>query len=207
MSSTGGADGEESTPTPDDLPGADDADGAPTRDDLFEALDNRRRRYTLHYLQRHEGEEPVDVSEISTQVAAWELDAAPEQIGYSDRKNVHTALYQFHAPKLDSLGLIDYDERCGTAELTEPGERLWVDIGWDERDDEVRAPQVGAVLGVSSVGLIAVAAQLSLPDLGALAVPLAAALLVGFWVGTRWTTDDSDPDGVVAEHPPPPVEK
>jgi hypothetical protein len=208
MSTVGGADGGEQTVETDELP-LDDGDGsdAPTRDDLFEALDNRRRRYTLHYLQRHEGEEPVDVSEISTQVAAWELDTDPGKIGYSDRKNVHTALYQFHAPKLDDLGLVDYDKRCGTAELTDAGDGLWVDIGWDDDDGRDRSRRIPAAVGLTGVGFIAVAAQLSLLGTGVLAVLLtAAALLVGYWAGRQQADDSRDRAAVVVAHPPPPSE-
>lgn len=96
----------------------------PTRDDVFEALSNRRRRYALHHLKQLDTDEPVDLSDISTQVAAWELGSDPQNISYDDRKNVHTSLYQFHAPKMDDLGLINYDKRGGTVELTEYGQEL-----------------------------------------------------------------------------------
>jgi hypothetical protein len=99
-------------------------DTAPTRDDVFEALSNRRRRYALHHLKQLDSDEPVDLSEVSTQVAAWELGSNPRSLSYDDRKNVHTSLYQFHAPKMDELGLIEYDQRGGTVELTEYGREI-----------------------------------------------------------------------------------
>jgi hypothetical protein len=94
----------------------------PTADDVYEALSNRRRRYALHHLKQLDAEEPIDLAEISTQVAAWETGHDPETLGYDDRKNVHTSLYQFHAPKMDDLGLVNYDRSRGTVELTEHGE-------------------------------------------------------------------------------------
>ncbi|KTG20131.1 DUF7344 domain-containing protein [Haloferax profundi] len=102
----------------------DDSVDPPTRDDVFEALSNRRRRYALHHLKRIDGDEPVELSEISRQVAAWELGTDPRELSYDDRKNVHTSLYQFHAPKMDELGLVQYDQRGGTVELTEYGREI-----------------------------------------------------------------------------------
>ena len=97
-------------------------EASPTADDVYEALSNRRRRYALHHLKQLDTEGPVDLSDISTQVAAWETGTDPETLGYDDRKNVHTSLYQFHAPKMDELGLVNYDRNRGTVELTEHGE-------------------------------------------------------------------------------------
>lgn len=96
----------------------------PTRDDVFEALGNRRRRYTLHHLKQLDTDGPVHLSDVSTQVAAWELGSDPQSLSYDDRKNVHTSLYQFHAPKMDEMGLIHYDKRGGTVELTEYGREI-----------------------------------------------------------------------------------
>ncbi len=96
----------------------------PTRDDVFEVLSNRRRRYALHHLKQLDSTEPVDLSLVSTQVAAWELGSDPQSLSYDDRKNVHTSLYQFHAPKMDEMGLIHYDKRGGTVELTEYGREI-----------------------------------------------------------------------------------
>lgn len=95
---------------------------SPSADDVYEALSNRRRRYALHHLKQLDTDGPVDLADISTQVAAWETGDDPETLGYDDRKNVHTSLYQFHAPKMDDLGLVNYDRNRGTVELTEHGE-------------------------------------------------------------------------------------
>ncbi len=169
-----------------------------TRDDLFEALDNRRRRYTIHYLQECGDDGPVDLSEISTQVAAWELDEDPGQIAYSDRKNVHTALYQFHAPKLDNLGLVDYNKRKGTVELTEHGEGLWVDISCGEADGE-HSWRVAAAVGGGGLVALALATWLALPNAGAaVLVPLTIALLIGFG-GGAWYADSRTPSRSVVE--------
>jgi hypothetical protein len=172
-----------------------------TRDDLFEALDNRRRRYTIHYLQECDGDGPADLSDVSTQVAAWELDEDPDQIGYSDRKNVHTALYQFHAPKLDTLGLVEYNKRRGTIELTDHGERLWVDISC-ETDDRERPRHVPVALAGGALAL-ALATWLALPTAGpTVVVPLLVALGVGFAGGAWYADSRPGARSVVEEHLP-----
>jgi hypothetical protein len=94
---------------------------SPSRDELFEMLSNRRRRFVLHYLCRRQ-EAPVDLSEVVTQVAAWENDTDPGDLCYDDRKSVHISLYQHHAPKMDEVGLVDYDQREGVLELGLPPE-------------------------------------------------------------------------------------
>lgn len=95
------------------------------RDDVFDVLSNRRRRHLLHYLKAHADDGDVaELSDISSQLAAWEQGTEPEQISYADRKNVHTALYQFHLPKMEKLGFVDYDQRVGEVELTEAARDL-----------------------------------------------------------------------------------
>ncbi|MFB6167905.1 MAG: hypothetical protein ABEJ43_03560 [Haloferacaceae archaeon] len=178
-----------------------DASGPLTRDDLFEALDNRRRRYTIHYLQERGDDAPVDLSDVSTQVAAWELEEDPDQIGYSDRKNVHTALYQFHAPKLDDLGLVEYNKRRGAIELTAHGERLGVDINCDEPDQE-RSRHVPAALG-GCLAALALATWLAVPAAWpAVLLPLVVASAVGFGAGAWYTDSQSGAQTVVEEHLP-----
>lgn len=93
-----------------------EAEQSLSRDDLFEVLSNRRRRYVLHYLCRREGE-AVELSDLVTQVAAWEHGTDPGQLSYDDRKSVHISLYQHHVPKMDETGIVDYDQRGGVVEL------------------------------------------------------------------------------------------
>ncbi|MFC6941170.1 hypothetical protein ACFQE8_14540 [Salinirubellus sp. GCM10025818] len=97
--------------------------GSISNDELFDVLSNRRRRYTLHYLKQN-GDEPVEMGDLSTKVAAWELGIEPEALAYDERKRVHTSLYQYHAPKLDDAGIVNYDSQRGTIELTRAGADL-----------------------------------------------------------------------------------
>lgn len=100
-----------------------DSSGEISNDVLFDVLSNRRRRYALHYLKQQE-DARAEMGDLSTQVAAWEFDTEPEALAYDERKSVHASLYQYHAPKLDEAGVVDYDSRRGVVELTDAGADL-----------------------------------------------------------------------------------
>jgi hypothetical protein len=93
-----------------------------THEALFEALSNQRRRFALHYLKQQNGDGPVDLADLSAQVTAWERGVDAEDLSYAQRKNVHTSLSQFHAPKLDDLGFVEFDRDAGVVELTDRAE-------------------------------------------------------------------------------------
>ena len=121
--------------------------------DLFEVLSNDRRRYALHYFMQH-ADEPVEMGDLSTQVAAWEHGTAPEQVSYDQRKSVHTSLYQYHVPKLDETGIVDYDSQRGVAELTDEGRQ--VDLYLEAvQGREIPWASYFVLLSVFSVALVA----------------------------------------------------
>jgi hypothetical protein len=91
--------------------------------EVFDILSNRRRRYTLHYLLGR-SDRTVQMGDLASQIAAWESGVTTDELSYADRKTVHTALYQFHVPKLDALGVVDYDPKRGAVELTPTGRDL-----------------------------------------------------------------------------------
>ncbi len=45
-------------------------------------------------------------------------------MSYDQRKTVHTALYQHHAPTLDETGLVEYDATRGEITLTDAGQEV-----------------------------------------------------------------------------------
>ena len=89
------------------------------RDETFELLSNHRRRYALHYCKR--SEEPVTLSELAEQVAAWELEKSVNEITSTERKRTYTSLQQTHLPTMEDAGIIEWD---GDIELTQAAERL-----------------------------------------------------------------------------------
>lgn len=152
-------------------------DAGPTRDELFHVLRNRRRRYAIHHLKR--ADEPVDVGELATQVAAWENDVAPDAVTSRQRRRVYNALQQTHVPELDDVGLVETDRR--DVELTDRAADLDVylelvdgrDIPWSEYYLGIGA--LGAA--VTAVTALDVGPFVGVPDVGA-AVFLSVAVLV-----------------------------
>jgi len=99
------------------------SDGLSTSD-IFQLLQNERRRYVLQYLRRNGG--PVSLGDLATQVAAWEYELASSKISKTQRKRVYTTLQQTHLPKMDEVGIVEYDADTGTIERTEHTDDLTV---------------------------------------------------------------------------------
>ncbi|QSG03874.1 DUF7344 domain-containing protein [Natranaeroarchaeum sulfidigenes] len=124
-----------------------------SRDSVLEVLSNRRRRFAIHYLKRQHGfngrhPEPVELSELAERIAGWEYDKPPERLTAQERKRVVNALRQFHLPKMDEYGFVEYDAQRGTIRLTEPAASadFYVDV----------LPERGIPWGSYHLGLAAV---------------------------------------------------
>ncbi|MFC4359791.1 hypothetical protein ACFO0N_17740 [Halobium salinum] len=159
-------------------PAADDGepDSGATPDEVFDVLSNRRRRYTLHYLGRRSGE-VVEVRDVAEQVAAWENEKPVERVDRAERKRVHTALHQFHLPKLDDHGFVDYDSRRGRAALgeTAAGLDVYLDVV-----SERAVPWGPYYVGLTALGITTVlGAQFGVSPFGLLQVAVWAGLALG----------------------------
>jgi hypothetical protein len=109
------ADGDDDT---DDDSDADaNVSAALSTEDVYEVLSNRRRRYAIHHLKQ--SDDPIDVSTLAEQVAAWENDKSPDELDSQERKRVYISLYQSHLPTLEKRGLVDYDDERGIVKLTD----------------------------------------------------------------------------------------
>ena len=93
-----------------------------SEDDVYEMLSNRRRRFVIHALKR--AEEPVDVSELSTHVTAWERGVDPDAVKYEDRRNVYSTLQRTHLPKLEEKNVVTVHEEENLVEPTDELEEL-----------------------------------------------------------------------------------
>jgi hypothetical protein len=159
-----------------ETPGTDDRI---TDADVFEVLSNRRRRYALHYLMQHP-DDPVEMGDLSTQVAAWEEGIDPEAVTYDQRKSVHTSLYQYHAPKLDETGLIEYDSRGGVLELTDAGSDI--DLYLEAvRGREIPWASYFVLLSVLSAAFVG-AAALPIPPLAGVSTAACAGAVVAVFL-------------------------
>lgn len=103
--------------------------GPLSRDDVFEILGNSRRRRMLRYLDSADG--PVSVRELVTDVAAHEEGTTPETVSQDHYKRVHVASLQTHLPKLDSVGVIDYDRDERSVALTDAASELLPHLEFD----------------------------------------------------------------------------
>jgi hypothetical protein len=88
-----------------------------SRDGMLEVLSNRRRRFAVHVLKQRR--EAVTVSDLAERIAGWENDKDAEHLTYQERKRVRNALRQFHLPKMDDYGFVEYDSQRGTVRLTD----------------------------------------------------------------------------------------
>ena len=95
-----------------------------SKTEIFDVLRNQRRRFVLQYLKR--GSTPVELGDLATQVAAWEYDAATEDVTSAQRKRVYTTLQQTHLPRMDEAGIVAYDADQGTIERTDATAELTV---------------------------------------------------------------------------------
>ncbi|SEO20307.1 hypothetical protein SAMN04487948_10162 [Halogranum amylolyticum] len=79
------------------------------RTDLYDALSSERRQIALEHLHSHIG--PLSVQDLAAYVASVETGESPPP--KDDQRSVHIALHQTHLPKLDQLGLLEYDQDAG----------------------------------------------------------------------------------------------
>lgn len=135
-----------------------------TRDDLFDVLSNPRRRYALHML-RSEDEVELELGDMAEQVAAWENGTTIEELSACERKHVYTALQQRHLPRMDDMGVVEFDRRAGTVTPTDTLSEFDIylevvrgrDIPWSEY-----------YLGLgAALAAVAMAAHFGVPGLGA----------------------------------------
>ncbi|WP_435072865.1 DUF7344 domain-containing protein [Halorubrum sp. HHNYT27] len=88
-----------------------------SEDELFDVLSNQRRRFAVHLLKR-EADDSVAIGEMAEQIAAWENDIDTAEITGKERKRVYTALQQSHLPKMDDVGVVEFNKARGVIEPT-----------------------------------------------------------------------------------------
>lgn len=93
-----------------------------SKNEIYELISNRRRRFTIHALKQME--EPVAVAELSTYIAAWEMDIKPEEIEYADRRSIYTTLRQTHLPIMNDKNILEYNESEKTIQSTDVLDRI-----------------------------------------------------------------------------------
>ena len=89
------------------------------REELYDLLGNCRRRYVIDYLRQHQ--EPTSLDTLARRVAARENDTTVEEVTTAERKRVYTSLQQTHLPRMDDVGVVEFDKEQG---LITPSDQL-----------------------------------------------------------------------------------
>lgn len=139
------------------------------RGEIFDLLKNSRRRSTIQYLRDNGGS--AELKDVAEHIAAEENDTTVRQLSSDERKRVYIGLYQCHLPKMDKLGVVEYDKNRGTIELQESVGQLLPYIGPVEAESEVErdwtVPAIAACLvALVSLGTIGVGALSAVPPTG-----------------------------------------
>ncbi len=123
-----------------------------SQDVIFDVLSSSRRRYVLYYLSQHE--EPVELPALAEEVAAWETESTVEELSSQERKRVYVSLYQTHIPKLEEVGLVDYDQDSGQVSLTDQSTQIQGFLR-EPTSERNRLVNLAVVIGGSFLVLVA----------------------------------------------------
>ncbi|RAW45642.1 hypothetical protein DQW50_07780 [Halorubrum sp. 48-1-W] len=121
-----------------------------TKGEIFDLLKNSRRRKIIEYLREHGGSAKLD--ELAEHIAADENDITVQQLSSDQRKRVYIGLYQCHLPKMDTLGVVEYDKNRGTVELQESVSSLVPYMEWT--DDETDAGERSWLIPAVATGIL-----------------------------------------------------
>lgn len=131
-----------------------DRGGELSREAVFDILQNRRRRYALHYLKQQQAS--VSTRELAEQVASWEYDTVVSKLASEECHRVYVAMTQTHLPKMAEADIVSVDEEGGTVGLTEQAANLDVYLEIVPEDD-IDWPQFYAGVALLNAGLLLVA--------------------------------------------------
>ena len=138
--------------------------------EIFNILNNSRRRMVIRYLDENRGY--TKLGPLAEHIAAKENGITVQQLTSTQRKRAYISLYQCHLPKMDSLGVIEYNKSRGTIELQVSSTQLleYLNVDRDAREETGEpAGQPWAILAVA--GLVVAVVTVGTIGLG----PLAAA--------------------------------
>lgn len=144
-----------------------------SQDVVFDILSSPRRRYVLYYLRTTN--EPVKLTDLAEQVAAWENETDPEKITEQERKRVYVSLYQTHIPRLDEVGVVNYDQESGEIVLAEDAGHI---DDYLVKTDEQPSWQRGYLVLAAVSGVFLALAVFDVAVFSAISEVLAAAIVI-----------------------------
>lgn len=126
------------------------------REDMFELLGNSRRRHVIEYLSEHT--DPTELGTLARHVAARENDVRLEEVTAPERKRAYTSLQQTHLPRLDDVGVIDFDKDHGVVAPSDQLSEFSLHLDVVSEDD---LPQSVVYLGLSALSLLLLLAMVA----------------------------------------------
>lgn len=188
----------EQEPTGDEAPVAGEAESQeseappkPSLDLVFGILKNSRRRKVLRYLCEHDG--TATLSDLAEHIAAIENDTTPAQLSSSQRKRVYVGLYQCHLPKMDDVGVIDYNQARGKIELTDLAPHFEAYLDQDADDHEREWYRYYGAIAAASIAALSGTAVLATGQ-AVLLVSLGLACIWGGCSVWHWHSVERDQD-------------
>jgi len=169
-----------------------------TKTEVFDVLKNERRRAVIRFLDDRGGS--ATLSEVAERIAAEENDTTVERLTSSERKRVRIALYQCHLPRMDKMGVVDFDKDRGTIALRDPAAKvlLYLNVAPEAEAEETTGSSdrlvVAFAAGVAALvtaGSLGVGALSAIPPSGWTEVAALAlvAIAVVQWRRGRATDD------------------
>lgn len=139
--------------------------------DVHDVLRNARRRELISYLSRHD--RFATIQELAEHIAAFETGEEPPPRNV--RQSVYVSLHQTHLPKLEALGVVEYDTDSKDVRLRDRAERI-EEYMEPNRGDDVR-PELYVGLGALGA-LLSVAATVVDVDGGLATLPVFLVILL-----------------------------
>lgn len=141
--------------TPDSCCARQPCDRELSRDDIFDILRNSRRRAVINHLRTEKS--TMTLNELAEQIAGDENDIGVEDLSSQQRKRVYVSLHQNHLPKMDDMGVVDYDRDRGTIALGDisgvsPYLSLELDDGVPRYLYVALAIAAAVIVGLSGIG-------------------------------------------------------
>ncbi|KOX92625.1 DUF7344 domain-containing protein [Haloarcula rubripromontorii] len=170
----------------------DDADVS--LDVIFEILKNSRRREVLHFLR--ERDEQVSLGELAEHVAAIENETTTDALTSSERKRVYVGLYQCHLPKMDDIGVVDFNQDRGHITLTEKADDFEKYLDRSE-DGEAHQQWYQYYAAVSVLGAMVLAASVAFSLPGSIVLGLFSLVVgvAGACSVYHWSVEREMPEG------------
>lgn len=149
-----------------------------TLDGLLEVAKNERRRRILQYLAAADG--AVAIGDLAEHLARLEYDCPDGGPTSTQRKRMYVGIYQGHLPKMNEMGVVEFDKDRGRVELGPHAGRV---VRFIDRATGNEVPWPAFYLGEAALAAALFVVSLYVPTATAVTT-LALGVVVGLLVST-----------------------